>query len=90
MEPTIELVKLTKFYGKNRGIENLSIKIDPGTISGFLGPNGAGKTTTIRCLLGILKPTLGKVKVFGHEIMNWNSLITLKEKIGYLPGEFDL
>ncbi|MFX1505341.1 MAG: ABC transporter ATP-binding protein [Promethearchaeota archaeon] len=90
LEPTIELVELTKFYGKQRGIENLSIMIDPGTISGFLGPNGSGKTTTIRCLLGILKPTKGTIKVFGHEIDNWNSLIEFKEKIGYLPGEFDL
>lgn len=91
MESTIELVNLTKFYGKHRGIENLSMKINPGIISGFLGPNGAGKTTTIRCLLGILKPTKGKVKVFGHEITNWSGTqIALKEKIGYLPGEFDL
>ncbi|MFW9905952.1 MAG: ABC transporter ATP-binding protein [Candidatus Thorarchaeota archaeon] len=90
MESTIELVNLTKYYGKHRGIENLSIKINPGVISGFLGPNGAGKTTTIRCLLGILKPTKGQVRVFGHEITNWGSQITLKERIGYLPGEFDL
>ncbi|MHA2203694.1 MAG: ABC transporter ATP-binding protein, partial [Candidatus Hodarchaeales archaeon] len=90
MESTIELVNLTKYYGKHRGIENLSIKINPGIISGFLGPNGAGKTTTLRCLLGILKPTRGLVKVFGHEITNWSTQIALKEKIGYLPGEFDL
>ncbi|MFX1516722.1 MAG: ABC transporter ATP-binding protein [Promethearchaeota archaeon] len=90
MESTIELNNLTKYYGKHRGIEKLSLKINPGIISGFLGPNGAGKTTTIRCLLGILKPTRGQVKVFGHEITNWSSQISLKEKIGYLPGEFDL
>ena len=90
MESTIELVNLTKYYGRHRGIENLSIKINSGIISGFLGPNGAGKTTTIRCLLGILRPTKGKIKVFGQEITNWSAQIALKEKIGYLPGEFDL
>ncbi len=90
MEPTIKLVNLTKYYGKQRGIENLSININPGVISGFLGPNGAGKTTTIRCLLGILRPTSGQIKVFGREIANWSSEVALKENIGYLPGEFDL
>lgn len=90
VEPTIELVNLTKYYGKHRGIENLSISINPGIISGFLGPNAAGKTTTIRCLLGILRPTRGQIRIFGHEIANWSSQVALKEKIGYLPGEFDL
>ncbi|UCG04494.1 MAG: ATP-binding cassette domain-containing protein [Candidatus Heimdallarchaeota archaeon] len=90
MKSTIELVNLTKYYGRHRGIENLTMKINPGVISGFLGPNGADKTTTIRCLLGILKPTNGQDKVFGHEITNWSSQIALKEMIGYLPGEFDL
>ena len=90
LEPTVELVNLTKYYGRHRGIENLSTKINPGIISGFLGPNGAGKTTTIRCLLGILRPTKGQVKIFGREIKNWSSEVSLKENIGYLPGEFDL
>ena len=90
MDHSIEFVNLTKFYGSHRGIENLSIKIMKGIIFGFLGPNGAGKTTTIRCLLGILKPTNGYVKVLNCEIKNWSNNISLKEKIGYLPGEFDL
>ena len=90
MKSTIELIDLTKYYGSHRGIEDLNLRINPGIISGFLGPNGAGKTTTIRCLLGILKPTRGQIKIFGHKIANWSSQITLKENIGYLPGEFDL
>jgi len=90
MDSSIELVNLTKFYGKHRGIENLNINIKPGIIFGFLGPNGAGKTTTIRCLLGILKPSSGSVKIFGRKIHNWSSEVSLKENIGYLPGEFDL
>ncbi|MFX1283806.1 MAG: ABC transporter ATP-binding protein [Promethearchaeota archaeon] len=90
MDSSIELMNLTKFYGKYRGIENLNINIKPGIIFGFLGPNGAGKTTTIRCLLGILKPSGGSIKIFGREISNWSSEVTLKENIGYLPGEFDL
>ena len=54
MTDKIKIVNLTKYYGKTRGIENLSISIKEGEIFGFLGPNGAGKTTTIRCILFIL------------------------------------
>ena len=57
MTDKIKIVNLTKYYGKTRGIENLSISIKEGEIFGFLGPNGAGKTTTIRCILSILLPT---------------------------------
>ena len=89
-EATIELKNLTKYYGKHRGIEDISLKINPGSIYGFLGPNGAGKTTTIRCLLGILNPDSGSIRIFGKEIDNWNTYVSLKEDIGYLPGEFDL
>lgn len=90
MDHSIEFINLTKFYGTQRGIEKLNIKIKRGIIFGFLGPNGAGKTTAIRCLLGILKPTSGHVKIFEREIINWNSEVSIKENIGYLPGEFDL
>jgi ABC-2 type transport system ATP-binding protein len=87
---TIQIKNLTKYYGKYRGIEDVSLTINSGSIYGFLGPNGAGKTTTIRCLLGILKPDSGSIAIFGRHIKNWNNNIELKEDIGYLPGEFDL
>ena len=48
---------LTKFYGKTRGIEDLSFSVERGEVFGFLGPNGAGKTTTIRTLLDFIRPT---------------------------------
>jgi ABC-2 type transport system ATP-binding protein len=86
----IELIKLSKYYGRHRGIDDLSLQIGSGVIYGFLGPNGAGKTTTIRCLLGILKPTEGDIYVFGKKVTQWTSKRKLKEKIGYLPGEFEL
>lgn len=86
----VEFSDLTKFYGPYRGIENLTLRIKSGIIFGFLGPNGAGKTTTIRCLLGILSPTRGSIKLFDREIDDWSSEAFLKENIGYLPGEFDL
>src|ERR1041384_3830901 len=48
---------VTRFYGPRRGVEDLSLEVEPGSLFGFLGPNGAGKTTTIRVLLGFLQPT---------------------------------
>ena len=57
MPAVIETDRLTKRYGGSRGIEDVSIDVEPGEVYGFLGPNGAGKTTTIRTLLDLLHPT---------------------------------
>lgn len=64
-EPVIVLNKLTKSYGKHRGIEEINFTVDYGEIFGFIGPNGAGKSTTIRTLMGLLKPTGGTASIFG-------------------------
>lgn len=61
--------KLTKNYGKNRGINELDLKVEEGDFFGFIGPNGAGKSTTIRTLLGLIRPTSGGAKVLGYDIM---------------------
>lgn len=81
----IEIDKLTKYYGKVRGIENLSFNVYKGEIFGFIGPNGAGKTTTIRTLLGLVFPTGGNAKIFGKDCIKHGSEI--RRKIGYLPSE---
>lgn len=81
----IVISNLTKLYGKTVGIKDLTLNIKQGEIFGFLGPNGAGKTTTIRCMLNILIPNQGSVKING-EIVSRNSS-HLKNDIGYLPGE---
>ena len=80
---------LTKYYGSSdrltRGIEQLSLSVEPGEFFGFIGPNGAGKSTTIRTLLGLISPSSGEAQVLGMDIR------TEKEKIlartGYLPSE---
>ncbi len=77
--------KLTKYYGKNLGIENLSLKVNEGEIFGFLGPNGAGKSTTIKLLLNFIKPTSGTASVFG--INPETNVLEINKNIGYLPGE---
>ncbi|MBN1192498.1 MAG: ABC transporter ATP-binding protein [Coriobacteriia bacterium] len=79
---------LSKFYGKTRGIEGLTMSIPSGAVYGFLGPNGAGKTTTIRCLLGMLKPTDGEAEVFGTRIGLDGS--AMRRRIGYVAGEVKL
>ncbi|MCD6400354.1 MAG: ATP-binding cassette domain-containing protein [Anaerolineales bacterium] len=61
----IEVNNLTKYYGKARGIVNVSFNVDEGEIFGFVGPNGAGKSTTIRLLLSLIFPSGGEAKIFG-------------------------
>jgi ABC-2 type transport system ATP-binding protein len=84
----IEIKNLTKYYGKIKGIEDISISVKKGEIFGFLGPNGAGKTTTIRTLLGFLKPTSGNAYIFGLDIEEDG--IEIKQDIGYIPGDLNL
>ena len=86
----IECINLSKFYGKHRGIENLTMEVQKGEIFGFLGPNGAGKTTTIRTLLGLLNKTSGEATVFGLDISNVKNSIEIRKRIAYLPGELGL
>lgn len=85
MTTVIECAALTKFYGKARGVEDLTLSVPEGMVFGFLGPNGAGKTTTIRCLLGMLKPTSGESRLFGERVTLDGA--DLRCRIGYVPGE---
>ena len=86
--PIIELQGLKKYYGKKRGIEDVSIKINKGEIYGFIGPNGAGKSTTIRTLIGLIKKNDGHILFNGKELEFDD--IEFKKKIGYLPSEVHL
>ncbi len=69
MNLAIETENLTKFYGKKKAVDNLTLNVSTGDFFGFLGPNGAGKTTTIRIITGILKPDDGKVRVGERQII---------------------
>ena len=81
----IQTDKLTKFYGKARGIRELSLQVEQGEFFGFIGPNGAGKSTTIRCLLGLITPTSGSARVLGLDIGADRKEILAR--IGYLPSK---
>lgn len=85
MKNIIEITNLTKDFGNNRGIFDLSFSLKPGEIVGFLGSNGAGKTTTIRHLMGFLKPRQGSAKILGLDC--FADAASIQEKVGYLPGE---
>lgn len=88
MSNAIETHRLTKYYGKNCGIENLTLTVPAGSTYGFLGPNGAGKTTTIRCLLGLLRPSVGSARVLGETVRLDGA--KLRMRIGYVAGEVHL
>jgi len=81
----IEVANLTKYYGKARGIVDVSFSEEEGEIFGFIGPNGAGKSTTIRLLLSLIHPTSGSARVFGKDVVAHGPEI--RRDIGYLPSE---
>ena len=88
MTAIIEIEKLTKWYGKSRGITDLDLAVEKGEVFGFLGPNGAGKTTTIRTMLDLIRPTSGRALVFGIE--SSADPVAIHRRVGYIPGEFTL
>ena len=81
----VETANLKKYYGKSRGIENVTFTIREGEIFGFVGPNGAGKSTTIRTLLSLIHKTSGEARIFGLDCER-DSRKILRD-VGYLPSE---
>lgn len=81
----IQVNHLKKYYGKSKGIEDVSFEVEKGDFFGFIGPNGAGKSTTIRTLLGLIYPTSGSASINGMDIVKEKEQI--KKQIGYLPSE---
>ena len=88
MSSVIDVQQLTKFYGKVRGVEDVTLQVNQGEVFGFLGPNGAGKSTTIRVLLDFIRPTAGHAKVFGIETAA--DPVAIHRRVGYLPGELSM
>ena len=84
-DKVIEIEKLTKMYGKHRGITDVSFSVEKGEIFGFIGPNGAGKTTTLRILVGLIFPTSGSARVFGRDVVTEGH--DIRAEVGYLPSE---
>jgi ABC-2 type transport system ATP-binding protein len=81
----ITLTNVTKTYGNNQAVTNVSLEVNQGEIFGLVGPDGAGKTTIIRILTGILSPTSGTLCVLGA-----TNPESIKEQLGYVPQKFSL
>lgn len=86
MSTIIKTNRLSKNYGKNRGIIDVTFDIQESEVFGFLGPNGAGKTTTMRVLMGLLRASGGSATIGGLDC--WQQSTEVKKLVGYLPGEF--
>lgn len=80
---SIRVNNLTKIYGTQKAVDDISFKVDKGEIVGFLGPNGAGKSTTMKIITGYLRADEGAAEVCGHTVNDTSN--QTKEKVGYLP-----
>lgn len=85
MRNVIEIDRLTKNYGKHRGVSEVSFQVEEGDIFGFLGPNGAGKSTTIRSMLGLIQFQAGSIHILGRDIQKNRE--TVLSEVGYMPSE---
>src|SRR5438132_5943991 len=90
MEPPLAVMTrgLTKSYGPVPALRGVDLEVRRGEIFGFLGPNGSGKTTTIRCLLDLIRPSGGTVRVLGLDPRA--DPVAVRVRVGYLPGELRL
>ncbi|MFV0359242.1 ribosome-associated ATPase/putative transporter RbbA [Tropicimonas sp.] len=87
-EIAIEAEHLTKKFGDFTAVDNVSFRIRKGEIFGFLGSNGSGKTTTMKMLTGLLEPTSGTVRLFGHRVDP--SDMAVRRRVGYMSQAFSL
>jgi ABC-2 type transport system ATP-binding protein len=81
----IEAEGLQKVYGDIVAVQDLTFRVDPGEVIGLVGPNGAGKTTTLHCLSGITIPTLGRVRIAGHDLAT--DAVAAKSALAFVPDE---
>lgn len=84
----LQIRGLVKSYGGVRAVRGIELAVRAGEVFGFVGPNGAGKSTTIRCILDLLRPTAGEIRVFGRDPRTDGALI--RERVAYVPGELRL
>src|SRR5258708_454000 len=82
MDNTIELLDVSKSFGRFKAVDELSFRVPKGIVFGLLGPNGAGKTTTIRMIMNITAPDSGAIRVLGAPMSR-----ETQNRIGYLPEE---
>ena len=86
--PVLRVSGLVKDYGRIHAVRGIDFEVGRGEVYGFLGPNGAGKTTAIRCILDLIRPTAGRIEVFGLDPRRDG--VALRRRIAYVPGELRL
>jgi ABC-type multidrug transport system ATPase subunit len=88
MTVVVHTRQLTKDYGRLRALDHLDLNLHSGEVYGLLGPNGAGKTTAIRLLMDLIRPTRGRIVLFGEELATRS--VRARRRIGYVPGDLAL
>jgi len=89
-ETAVETFRLCREFGDLRAVDNLDLRVDPGTLYGFLGRNGAGKSTTIKMLTGLLAPTSGTIRMLGKNPLDPGEAIDVKRRVGVVPEDLAL
>jgi ABC-2 type transport system ATP-binding protein len=87
-EAVIQLDNVHKYYGRLHALRGVNLQVNRGEIFGFLGPNGAGKTTTIRCMLDLIRPNHGNIRIFGDDPQRFPQKV--KRQVSYLPGDLKM
>jgi ABC-2 type transport system ATP-binding protein len=82
-QPAIEVRGLVRKFKRTDAVDGLNLRVEPGRCYGFFGRNGAGKTTTIKCLLNLIRPTAGEVRVFGLDPARAD--VAVKSRLAYVP-----
>ena len=88
MAPVIEARGLRKAFGRTQALDGLELTVLAGEVHGFLGPNGAGKTTTLRCMLGLITPDAGSIRILGLDARH--DAVALHRRLAYVPGDVAL
>ncbi|TWT50017.1 putative ABC transporter ATP-binding protein YxlF [Thalassoglobus neptunius] len=88
MDPVIEIENVSHLFKQHRALDGISFQVSPESLHGFVGPNGAGKTTTLKLICTLLKPQVGKIRVFGHDVRN--NVKAIRRRIGYMPDHFSM
>ena len=79
----VHLDRLSKYFGQQKAVDDLSFEIPPGQIVGFLGPNGAGKSTTLKMLTGMIEPSCGTATICGFDLRR--DALEVKRHVGFVP-----
>ena len=88
MDPVISIENVTHSFKQHRALDGISFEVTQQSLHGFVGPNGAGKTTTLKLICTLLRPQVGRIKVFGFDVRD--SVKAIRRRLGYMPDHFSM